>query len=200
MKAGHPLKEGRSIPVRGPGVSWGSRVWKVLEEGGGKGWERAFWASDGVSGGAKRPERMRGRPCWKLHQIHACRHPKVLEGGLALALILRTSSGGGTDGVCWNRVLGPGVTCVVGFLDERPVLLGHQGGLAALWPAEQDGGGVPLSVPMGRILRSRHVGLVLCEFRDVGGDSEREKRPWVYASEWPCYRGRCCRGREDGII
>lgn len=35
--------------------------------------------------------------------------------------------------------------------------------------------GVPLSVPMGRILRSRHVGLVLCEFRDVGGDSERER-------------------------
>lgn len=44
---------------------------------------------------------------------------------------------------------------------------------------------MPLSVPMGRILRYRHVGLVLCEFRDVGGDSEREKGPWVYASEWP---------------
>ena len=38
---------------------------------------------------------------------------------------------------------------------------------------------------MGRILRHLHVGLALCEFRDVGGGSEREKGTWVYVSERP---------------
>lgn len=53
---------------------------------------------------------------------------------------------------------GPGVTCVVGFLDERPVLLGHQGGLAALVTCRAGWWWGASVVPMGRILlRSRHV-------------------------------------------
>lgn len=67
------------------------------------------------------------------------------------------------------------VTCAVGFLHECLVFLGHQGGLAALWLAEQDGGGGHPSVPGGRILRHIYVRLVLRGFRDVGGDSEMEK-------------------------
>lgn len=64
MRASHPLNEGKSIPVRGPGVSWGSKVWKVLEESGG--WWVREGILDGASGDLKRPRRMGRSLCWKL--------------------------------------------------------------------------------------------------------------------------------------
>lgn len=129
----------------------------------------------GLRGHDEATERMQGSlPC-----VHTPDIPRVLEGD-SPGLIPGTPWGEGHDGKCRNRVPGPGTTCVVGFLQEHLVRLGPQGHVAAVGPAQEDGGGVCRPVPLGEGLRCLSVGQVLRGFRDAGGDSGREES-WVCA-------------------
>jgi hypothetical protein len=70
------------------------------------------------------------------------------------------------------------ITRIVGLLHEHLVVLGHQSSLAALGLAEQDGGGLYRSVPVGTVLKClRHACWILHGCGDMGGVSEMEKGP-----------------------